>query len=601
MANSDHLEILCQGPKVWNAWRDENPQIIPDLSKVNVALCERQFGPSEGGPINLRAVNLEGANLRFTTLTEADLEGARLVGADLLHAKLDRAKLIATDLTDAMLDHADLTDARFERTVVIGTSFLNARNLTQAQLDGAFGDATTKLPDALTPPESWFPQTEPEGDEPFLGYNAREAEFEEEQDLYDILGVSDTVSQKEIRTAYRALVKKLHPDLNPNDRVAQDKFKLVSMAYKVLGDPEKRARYDRDEIDGEGRVRPEYEARQQFRKYAFRYYAAAALSLMLAIGVLVAVWYLVLISERPTVVKAPETNNTANVSKHAERLGDASPFRMMPSGPLKAPTAKAPTPVAEAGATTAEKPAATEKAVQQADLNTPTALPASKAPPGKADTGPSANAEEPPAVASGKIADIKKEATRPLWQEHKKAETGAPQSDPVQTLTSAQTHSRSEETQAQTANKKKAGKKTSRTDKAEIQQEGASGALQPFKAVHAVFFMPQSGARDDNSLLFGSRAIVQVQTEGAVSEAPQITGSIATLSFIAPSSEFPEHTGRHSAHSGSNLRSVVHLGIKARKQPLLSEDTSFTDNPMEDERAVSPPWRSALSTFTDGL
>ncbi|MEJ2118664.1 MAG: pentapeptide repeat-containing protein, partial [Alphaproteobacteria bacterium] len=189
MANSDHLEILCQGPKVWNAWRDENPQIIPDLSKVNVALSERQFGPSEGGPINLRAVNLEGANLRFTTLTEADLEGARLVGADLLHAKLDRAKLIATDLTDAMLDHADLTDARFERTVVIGTSFLNARNLTQAQLDGAFGDATTKLPDALTPPESWFPQLEPEDDEPFRGYSAKEAQFEEEQDLYDILGV----------------------------------------------------------------------------------------------------------------------------------------------------------------------------------------------------------------------------------------------------------------------------------------------------------------------------------------------------------------------------------------------------------------------------
>ncbi len=595
MANSDHLEILCQGPKVWNAWRDENPQIIPDLSKVSIALNERQFGPSEGGPINLRAVNLEGANLRFTTLTEADLEGARLVGADLLHAKLDRAKLIATDLTDAMLDHADLTDARFERTVVIGASFLNARNLTQAQLDGAYGDATTQLPASLSAPESWFPHPEAEDDEPFPGYHTSAAEVEEEQDLYDILGVPDTVSQKEIRTAYRALVKKLHPDLHPNDRAAQEKFKLVSMAYKVLGDQEKRARYDRDEIDGEGRVRPEYEARQQFRKYAFRYYAAAAFSLLLAIGVLVAVWYLVLISSRPTVVKAPEIQNTANVSKQDERLGDASPYRMMPNGPLEAPATQAPSPVAELPASTAEK------TVQQADLNTPTALPAGKAPPGKTSSRLSANAEEPPAVAPGKIADIKKEATRPLWQEHKKAETGAPQSDPVQTLTPAQTHSRSAKKQTQTADKKKSGKKTPRNDEAEVLEEKALGGARRFETVHAVFFMPQSGARDDNSFLFGGRAVVQVQIESAELQSPQITGSIATLSFNADGSELAEKQGQRSAHYRSNFRSVVHLGINAREHPLLSGDASSTDNSLEDERAVSPPWRSASSTFADGL
>jgi hypothetical protein len=94
---------------------------------------------------------------------------------------------------------------------------------------------------------------------------------------------------------------------------------------------------------------------------------------------------------------------------------------------------------------------------------------------------------------------------------------------------------------------------------------------------------------------------VQVQTEGAVSQSPQITGSIATLSFIAPNSEYPENAGRHSARSGANFRSVVHLGIKARKHPLLSEVTSSTDNPLKDKRAASPPWRSASSTFTDGL
>ena len=75
-------------------------------------------------------------------------------------------------------------------------------------------------------------------------------------DPYEILGVKREATQDEIRSAYRALAKKLHPDLNPGDKKAEEKFKEVSAAYDVLGDPEKRARFDRGEIDASGVERP---------------------------------------------------------------------------------------------------------------------------------------------------------------------------------------------------------------------------------------------------------------------------------------------------------------------------------------------------------
>lgn len=64
------------------------------------------------------------------------------------------------------------------------------------------------------------------------------------ESLYDVLGVAKTATPDEIRSAYRKLARKYHPDVNPGDKKAEDRFKRVSAAYDVLGDEKKRAAYD---------------------------------------------------------------------------------------------------------------------------------------------------------------------------------------------------------------------------------------------------------------------------------------------------------------------------------------------------------------------
>ncbi len=72
------------------------------------------------------------------------------------------------------------------------------------------------------------------------------------KDPYAELGVSRTASPDEVRSAFRKLAKSLHPDQNPNDKAAEERFKRVSAAFDLIGDPEKRTRFDRGEIDGDG-------------------------------------------------------------------------------------------------------------------------------------------------------------------------------------------------------------------------------------------------------------------------------------------------------------------------------------------------------------
>ena len=75
------------------------------------------------------------------------------------------------------------------------------------------------------------------------------------RDPYDVLGVAKSATAKEIKSAYRKLAKKYHPDQNPDDPKAKERFNAATQAYEIVGDEKNRAAYDRGEIDAEGKPR----------------------------------------------------------------------------------------------------------------------------------------------------------------------------------------------------------------------------------------------------------------------------------------------------------------------------------------------------------
>ena len=80
-------------------------------------------------------------------------------------------------------------------------------------------------------------------------------------DFYDTLGVSRNADAKEIKSAYRKVAMKFHPDKNPGDSAAEDKFKAAAEAYSVLSDDQKRARYDQfghQAYNQGGGINPQY-------------------------------------------------------------------------------------------------------------------------------------------------------------------------------------------------------------------------------------------------------------------------------------------------------------------------------------------------------
>jgi hypothetical protein len=148
-------EILRRGARAWNAWRDDYPWIIPNLTGIAPSVIECQLGPLNGGPVNLANARLRGARLGRATLSEANLEGADLAEADLTHARLDRANLSYANLRNAILDKADFSGARLMRADLSGASLSQAKGLTQGQLFGSIGNGLTILPPHIERPETW--------------------------------------------------------------------------------------------------------------------------------------------------------------------------------------------------------------------------------------------------------------------------------------------------------------------------------------------------------------------------------------------------------------------------------------------------------------
>jgi hypothetical protein len=142
MADEEHVKILKQGVEVWNQWREENPDVRPDLRRANLSAAD------------LRKANLSGADLGGANLSGADLGGANLSGADLSEADLFEADLFEADLFGADLTDANLSGAKLE----------GAKNLRRGTLEetlSAREPASPKGPDAAVPLSPPHPSSPP--------------------------------------------------------------------------------------------------------------------------------------------------------------------------------------------------------------------------------------------------------------------------------------------------------------------------------------------------------------------------------------------------------------------------------------------------------
>jgi hypothetical protein len=123
MANDEHVALFERGTKIWNEWREQNPNITPDLSGASLE--------ADHFEANLRGVNLSRANLSHRFLAAANLTEAKLTKSDLTEANLSEANLTKANLYDANLYCANLAFTNLTEASLIGA------NLTEADLRGA--------------------------------------------------------------------------------------------------------------------------------------------------------------------------------------------------------------------------------------------------------------------------------------------------------------------------------------------------------------------------------------------------------------------------------------------------------------------------------
>ncbi|MEL6126996.1 MAG: pentapeptide repeat-containing protein, partial [Pseudomonadota bacterium] len=175
MANPDHVAKLFEGVEAWNQWREENPDIRPDLSRDEETPSLRQLFIDSGvirdhERVPLSGVDLEDADLREADLRETDLRETDLREADLRGALLRDAELRGAYLRGANLRGADVSGANV-KTINSGLAEHDARDpeftdlsrvlgLTQSQLGKMVGDTGTIISPYHSRPTHW-PEFEP--------------------------------------------------------------------------------------------------------------------------------------------------------------------------------------------------------------------------------------------------------------------------------------------------------------------------------------------------------------------------------------------------------------------------------------------------------
>ena len=133
MADEDHLELFTRGVSVWNRWREDNPEVVLDLSGAKLSgteLSEVDLSWADLVGADLRWADLRWANLCWAELREVFLTGATLTRADLSGATLVGASLVGADLTDATCEVANFSNADLSLARLVGA------NLDGATLSG---------------------------------------------------------------------------------------------------------------------------------------------------------------------------------------------------------------------------------------------------------------------------------------------------------------------------------------------------------------------------------------------------------------------------------------------------------------------------------
>jgi TIR domain/Pentapeptide repeats (8 copies) len=134
MANPKHLAILEKGVEAWNRWKRKNPDVVPDLSGMDLHGAHLSGVDLKGANLNhagliaafLSQANLSGANLSYSLLTAADLSSSYLTAANVSGAHLMNTELTAAHLTGTDLNGADLSGAHLHGADLEGADFSNA-------------------------------------------------------------------------------------------------------------------------------------------------------------------------------------------------------------------------------------------------------------------------------------------------------------------------------------------------------------------------------------------------------------------------------------------------------------------------------------------